>query len=219
VACPRPGAGLDIAQFLRSGNGTIYLIGSEKPYGSLTPFFSAFVSEFMEQARILAERQGGRLKTPLLVAADEAATTARIDFKRWLAVTAGYNITVVAGFQATSQIEEGWGGPAAAETILEMLSTKVIAGGFTSQATLDRLSFICGEYDSWRKEHGGRVPVKERTFSPERLRQLPNFHALVIQRNAKPVEVIVTPVWEHPAHQEVHLTDAPGPEAPGTTEE
>jgi type IV secretion system protein VirD4 len=219
VACPPPGTGLDIGAFLRAGNGTVYLIGSEKPYGSLTPYFSVFVSEFMEQARILAENQGGRLKTPLLVAADEAATTARIDFKRWLAVTAGYNITVVAGFQAVSQIEEGWGGPAAAETILEMLSTKVIAGGFTSPATLDRLASICGEYDSWRKEGRVRVHVKERVFPPERLRQFPPFNALVIQRNCKPVQVKITPVWEHPAHQEVHLVDAPEQNVPGTTEE
>lgn len=213
VACPRPGQGLGIAEFLRQGNGTVYLIGAERPYGSLTPFFSAFVTEFMEQARILAEQQGGRLRMPLLVAADEAATTARIDFKRWLAVTAGYNITVVAGFQAVSQIETGWGGPAEAETILEMLSTKVIAGGFTSTATLERLAVICGEHDSWHKEGGARVRTKERTFPPERIRQLPLFNALVIQRNAKPVQVRITPVWEHPAHQEVVITDEPEPGA------
>jgi type IV secretion system protein VirD4 len=219
VACPPPGQGLDVAAFLRRGNGTIYLIGSERPYGSLTPFFSAFVTEFMEQARILAEQQGGRLKMPLLVAADEAATTAKIDFKRWLAVTAGYNITVVAGFQAVSQIETGWGGAAEAETILEMLSTKVIAGGFTSTATLERLAVICGEHDSWHKEGGGKVRTKERTFPPERIRQLPPFNALVIQRNAKPVQVCITPVWKRSAHQEVTIIDAPGPSAPDDTEE
>lgn len=219
VACPRPGQGLDVAAFLRRGNGTVYLIGSERPYGSLTPFFSAFVTEFLEQARVLAEQQGGRLKMPLLVAADEAATTAKIDFKRWLAVTAGYNITVVAGFQAVSQIETGWGGAAEAETILEMLSTKVIAGGFTSTATLERLATICGERDSWHKEGGARVRTKERTFPPERIRQLPAFNALVIQRNAKPVQVKITPVWEHSAHQEVFIDNSPGQAAPGTTEE
>jgi type IV secretion system protein VirD4 len=209
TACPAAGQGLDIGTFLASGNGTIYLIGSEKPYGSLTPYFSAFVSEFLEQARILAERQGGRLRTPLTMAIDETATTAKIDLKRWLAVTAGYNITMITGFQAVQQIEEGWGGPAAAETILEMLSTKVIAGGFTSPATLERLSTICGTRDTWRKEGGVKVRDKEQVFPPERLRQLPKFNALVIQRTCKPVQVRIQPVWEHPAHQEVRLVDAP----------
>ncbi len=177
------------------------------------------MTEFLEQARILAERQGGRLRIPLMMAIDETATTARIDLKRWLAVTAGYNITMITGFQAVSQIEEGWGGPAAAETILEMLSTKIIAGGFTSTSTLERLAAICGHRDTWRRE--GRVKVRDRelVFPPERLRQFPQFNALVIQRNAKPVQVRITPVWEHPAHQEVRLIDAPERPAPGTAQE
>jgi hypothetical protein len=101
-----------------------------------------------------------------------------------------------------------------------MLSTKVIAGGFTSTATLERLAGICGHRDTWRREGRVKVRDKELVFPPERLRQLRQFHALVIQRNCKPVEVRVQPVWEHPAHQEVRITDAPEPEAPaGTTEE
>jgi type IV secretion system protein VirD4 len=215
VACPAAGQGLDIGEFLASGSGTVYLIGSEKPYGSLTPYFSTFVNEFLEEARILAEMQGGRLRNPLTMAVDETATTARIDLKRWLAVTAGYNITMITGFQAVQQIEEGWGGPAAAETILEMLSTKVIAGGFTSTSTLERLATICGHRETWRKEGGVKVRDKELVFPPERIRQLPQFNALVIQRNAKPVQVRIQPVWEHPAHREVRITDAPGQETPG----
>jgi hypothetical protein len=219
VACPGAGQGLDIGQFLAVGNGTVYLVGSEKPYGSLTPYFSTFVNEFLEEARTLAERQGGRLRIPLTMAIDETATTAKIDLKRWLAVTAGYNITMICGFQAVQQIAEGWGGAEAAEVILEMLSTKVIAGGFTSPSTLDRLAGICGHRETWRREGRVRVPDKELVFPPERLRQLRRFHALVIQRNCKPVEVIITPVWEHPAHQEVRLIDAPGQDAPEPTRE
>jgi type IV secretory pathway TraG/TraD family ATPase VirD4 len=219
VACPRvdgePVLGLDVARFLREGNGTIYLIGRKRPYGSLTPYFSAFVSEFMEQAGALAEEQGGKLRVPMLVAADEAATTAKIDFAEWCALTAGWNITVVAGFQSVSQIETGWGGQAACETILDLMSTKVIAGGFTSPPALERFSGICGDYDCWRKEGGAKTWTKERVFPPERIRQLKRFHALVVHRVCKPVEIVVTPVWEHPAHQEVVIEDAPEPgEAP-----
>lgn len=218
LACPPKGEGLDIAEFLRKGSGTIYLIGKKRAYGSLTPFFTAFASEFLEQASHLAERQGGRLPVPLLVAADEAATTARIDFERWLPVTAGYNITVAAGLQAISQLESNWGGPAVAETILTNFSTKVIGPGMTNPAELQRLSTICGERDTWRREHGARVRSKEFTFPPERIKNLPDFNVLVVPRSTKPVQVRVNCAWDHPAYQKVVVTDAPEPAEQDVTE-
>lgn len=200
VACPGDG-GVDVARFLREGTGTIYLIGSQRPYGSLTPFFTTFVTEYMEQARHLAERSpDGRLPVPMTLALDEAATTARVDLPRWLAVTAGYNITTVVGLQAISQLEASWGGPAQAEIILNNLNTKVIGGGVTSPADLERLSMVCGEHRVWRKEGGRRVHEMVRVFSPERIRMLPEWHALVVHRNAKSVEVRAAVMWEHPGY-------------------
>lgn len=205
VACPVEG-GLDIAGFLRRGTGTIYLIGAKRPYGSLTPFFSAFASEFMEQARVLAETSPGRrLAVPLTVVADEAATTAKIDFERWCAVTAGYNITVIAGFQALSQIISGFGGAEAASTIRTMFSTKVIAGGMTDHLELEMLSSICGDMDTWRRGSGSRIVEKERVYPPERIRLLPDMHALVIHRNSRVVQVKIRPVWDHPLYQPVTI--------------
>jgi type IV secretion system protein VirD4 len=220
AASPEPGQGLDIAAFLRKGSGTVYLIGSDRPYGSLTPYFSVFAGEFLEEARVLAEESGGRLPVPLTVAADEAATTARLDFARWCAVTAGYNITVIAGFQAVSQISEAWGGDAATETILTMFSTKVIAGGATSVPELDRLSFVCGERDTWAKEGGVRTWSRERVFPPERIRMLPDFNALVVHRNCKPVQVVIRPVWARGDYAPLTIVpERPASEAPETTEE
>jgi type IV secretion system protein VirD4 len=216
VACPR-GGGLDIASFLRRGTGTVYLIGSERHQGALTPFFSAFASEFLEQARILAENSPGRrLQVPLTIAADEAATTARFDFKRWCAVTAGYNITVIAGLQALSQLS-AWGGAEDQETIMTLFSTKIFAGGMTSQAELERVSFVIGEHDTWHREHGAKVRSRERVFPPERVRMLPDMNALVLQRNRKPVQVKITPVWNHRLHTETIIV--PAPEVPEEAEE
>lgn len=212
VACPADG-GLDVAAFLREGAGTVYLIGAQRPYGSLTPFFTAFVTEYMEQARHLAERSpDGRLPVPMTLALDEAATTARVDLPRWLAVTAGYNITVIVGLQAISQLEANWGGPAQAEIILNLLNTKVIGGGVTSPADLERLSVICGDHRVWRREAGRRVHETARVFPPERIRMLPGRNALVVHRNAKSVQVRVSVVWEHPGFAPVTLVDPPEPE-------
>jgi hypothetical protein len=208
VACPQ-GPGLDIAAFLREGTGTVYLVGADRPHGSLTPFFTAFASEFLEQARILAESSPGRkLPVPLTIAADEAATTARLDLKRWLPVTAGYNITVIAGFQAVSQIPDYWGGSDAAATILTSLSTKVIAGGFTEDAELARFSGMCGSRDTWRRQPGGKAVSAEQVFPPERIRLLPLMNALVVHRNCKVVQVVIEPVWKRRDYSPVTVVAA-----------
>lgn len=207
VACPQ-GPGLDVGAFLRYGAGSVYLIGSKRPYGSLTPFFSAFASEFLEQARHLAEEQGGRLRMPLTIVADEAATTAKLDFERWCAVSAGYNITIVAGFQTVHQLEVGWGTGSQADTILSLFTSKIFAGGMTSPAELERVSVVCGERDTWRREGGGKSRSTERLFPPERLRLMPDFNVLVMHRNAKPVQVVVRPVWNHPRYQPVTIVAA-----------
>jgi hypothetical protein len=218
VACPEPGEGLDIAAFLRAGRpGTVYLIGRNREYGSLTPFFSVFVTEFMEQARELAEKSGGRLAVPLTIVADEAATTAKINFKEWCAVSAGYNITVVAGLQAMSQLSE-WGSADDQETILTLFTTKVIAGGNTSSVELERESFVFGEHPTWYRQGGTRMREMVRTFPPGRIRMLPEFHAVLLHRSAKPVEVVIPPVWNHPACRPLTFTDAPEPVEPDTAE-
>jgi hypothetical protein len=197
VACPDPDRGehgLDIADFLRAGTGTVYLIGSERPHGSLTPYFSAFAEEYLEQARHLAEVSGGRLRIPMTLALDEAATTARINLKRWLAVTAGYNITAMVGLQSAAQVPDCWG-EKAAPVILTMFTTKVIGGGFTEDADLERFSRMCGEYESWRREGSRKVWAPEKTFSTDRIRMLPDGHVLLVQRNRKSVEVVTRMVW------------------------
>jgi type IV secretion system protein VirD4 len=206
VACPGR-AGLDIARFLRQGNGTVYLIGKHRAHGSLTPFFTTFVSEYMEAATALAERQGGRLAIPMTLVLDEAATTARVDLAQWLAVTAGYNITVLVGLQNIHQLAAYWGGQDQAEIILGNLTTKIIGGGVTGAGDLEQLSVICGDHRVWRKENGVKVHETARVFPPERIRLLPRQHVLVVHRNTKALEVLASVVWEHPLYTPVTLVD------------
>jgi hypothetical protein len=214
VACPEAGEGLDLAAFLRKGAPSVYLIGSERPYGGLTPYFSLFASEFLEECRVLAERSGGRLPVPATVVADEAATTARLDFARWCTVSAGYNITIVAGLQAMSQLS-AWGDESVRETILELFTTKVLASGTTSRHELELLSLVCGEVDTWHRDGRAKVRGKEPLYPPERLRQMADLNALLLHRNSKPVQVKVTPVWQHPQYAPAVIKDA----VPETTEE
>jgi hypothetical protein len=217
VACPGP-AGLDIGRFLRKGDGTIYLIGKHRAHGSLTPFFTTFVSEYMEAATALAERQGGRLAIPMTLVLDEAATTARVDLGQWLAVTAGYNITVLVGLQNIHQLAAYWGGEDQAQIILGNLTTKIIGGGVTGAGDLEQLSVICGDHRVWRKENGVKVHETVRVFPPERIRLLPRQHVLVVHRNTKALEVQASVFWEHPLYTPVTLVD-PDEDGPAEAED
>lgn len=219
VACPQPGQGIDLRGFIEDGTGTIYVIGADREHGSLAPYFAALGAETFHVARSVAEAQPGRrLRRPFVIVADEAATIVPLPWDKITAVSAGYNIGVTACFQADSQITERWG-PDRAKTIRTNFTVKIVSGGFTDPGELEALSVICGDRDTW--EHadaktgghasGGAHHAKERLFPPERIRLLPDWHALVLHRNARPVEVKVTPVWERRGYQRA---DLPAPVMP-----
>lgn len=211
AACP-PGEGFDPRAFLEDGTGSVYLIGADRPHGSLAPYFAAFGAEMFEAARSAAEDAGGRLPVPFTIIADEAAVICPLPFHRMTAVSAGYGITIAAVVQADSQITGRWGEHDGA-TMRTNFTVKVIGPGFTNPGELERLSVMCGEQDTWhhvRHPDGSRTrqPGSQRLYPPERVRLLKDWHALVIHRNTRVAEVTVTPVWDRPGYQR-----APAPPA------
>lgn len=211
VACPRPGEGVDLRGFIEDGTGTIYVIGADREHGSLAPYFAAFGAEAFHVARSVAEAQPGRrLARPFVIVADEAATIVPLPWDKITAVSSGYNIGVTACFQADSQITGRWG-EARAKTIRTNFTVKVIGPGFTDPGELEALSAICGDRDTWEHSdaraashaRGGTRHARERLYPPERIRLLPDWHALVLHRNARPVEVRVTPVWKRRGYERV----------------
>ena len=215
VACPAPGEGVDLRGFIEDGTGTIYMIGADRPHGSLAPYFAAFGAEAFHTARSVAEAQPGRrLRRPLVIVADEAATIVPLPWDKITAVSAGYNVGITACVQADSQLTERYG-EHRANTIRTNFTMKVIGGGFTNHAELEALSLICGHVDSW---HGSRADLrKERLFPPERIKQLADWHALVLHRNARPVEVTVTPVWKRRGYQPATAGPVLLPQRPAVT--
>jgi type IV secretion system protein VirD4 len=205
LACP-DGPGFDAREFIEDGTGSLYLLGEDRPHSTLAPYFAALTSEVFAAARAAAEACGGRLQFPLTMALDEAATICPVPIDRWSAVAAGYNITLIAGIQAKSQLAR-WG-DAGAATIWNNFTTKVVGGGFTDPGDLEALSAVCGERDTWHHVRNSdrsrtKQPATERLFPPEKLRLLAKWHALVLHRNTKPVEVVVTPVWERRGYEPV----------------
>jgi hypothetical protein len=214
AACPRPGDGVDLRRFIEDATGSIYVIGADRPHGSLAPYFAAFGAEAFETAKAVAEDQGGALEVPFTILADEAAVICPLPFHTMTAVAGGYRIVIAACVQADSQLVSRWG-EQDAKTMKTNFTVKVIGGGFTDPAELEALSVMCGDRDTWDHVHhpdGSRTrqPRQERLFPPERIRMLPPWHALVLHRNTRPAEAAVTPVWDRRGYQPA----APAPARP-----
>ena len=213
AACPRPGDGVDLRGFIEDATGSIYVIGADRPHGSLAPYFAAFGAEAFETAKAVAEDQGGTLQVPFTILADEAAVICPLPFHQMTAVAGGYRIRVIACVQADSQLTSRWG-EHDAKTMKTNFTVKVIGGGFTDPGELEALSVMCGDRDTWdhvRHPDGSRTrqPRQERLFPPERIRLLPAWRALVLHRNTRPVVAAVTPVWDRRGYDPARPVPAP----------
>src|ERR1035441_1459539 len=180
------------------------------PHGSLAPYFAAFGAEAFHTARSVAETQPGRrLRRPFVIVADEAATIVPLPWHKITAVSSGYNIGITACVQADSQITARWG-EHDAKTIRTNFTVKIIGSGFTDPGELADLSAICGDRDTWDPAGSGPGSARpERLYPPERIRLMADWHALVVHRNARPVEVKVTPVWKRRGYERVQPVLAP----------
>ena len=93
---------------------------------------------------------------------------------------------ITAVCHSTSQLEQRWGKPGAA-TIWATCGTKILLGAISDPDTLEHASKLCGT--------AGDGDGKEPVVPPELLRMLPDWRALVIRMNLRPVVVKVRPAW------------------------
>lgn len=214
IACPQEGENTDLRRFIEQGTGTIYVVGEDREFGSLSPYFAFVAAEAFDTARQVAESQGGKLRRGLTMAIDEAATICPVPLHKWSSVAAGYNILLIAAIQALSQLPARWG-PHDGDTILTNFTTLVVGGGFKKPDDLEALSMVCGDHEVPVPGRKGEF-MRERLYSPERIRLLDTWHALVIHRNTRPVEIMVKPVWTRAAYQRVpdHPVPASGGQQP-----
>jgi len=110
IVTPRPGdRPFDVREFLNS-KGTLYLLGEDKPYGSIAPLFSCLTGEIFEIARQMAkESPSGRLDPFLRMILDEAAIICPLPLDRWTADAGGWNIQILISVQSLSQLYQRWG--------------------------------------------------------------------------------------------------------------
>jgi type IV secretion system protein VirD4 len=206
---PEAAEAFDPAGFLRD-NGTLYLLGTTGAQLSVAPLITALLEDLLDTARTLAAASPhGRLDPPLLLLLDEAANIAPIpSLPNLLADGGGAGITTVAVLQSLAQARARWG-DAGADAMWDAATTKVVLGGLAHADDLQRISRLAGDIDLPHVTHsrGSGGPSRSTTtrrlpaLPLERIRCLPAGQALVLARRCPPVEVRLTPWWQHPSQQ------------------
>jgi hypothetical protein len=186
----------DVASFL-ADNGTLYVLGSERPHASVAPLLAALTSYVFETAKQLASRRtSGRLDPPLLLALDEAALITPVPLDRWVADAGGRGIHIVWAVQSPSQLAQRWGREGA-NTVWNATNAKLVYGGLTLEADLTAISRLCGErHEVVRDGQWGQRLERMPVLPVDRLRTLPMWHALLLHRVMPPTVVRVRPVWD-----------------------
>jgi type IV secretory pathway TraG/TraD family ATPase VirD4 len=196
----------DLADFL-AGRGTLYLLGTTGAQLTVAPLVTALVEALVDAARTAgAATADGRLDPALTVLLDEAANIAPIpSLPNLLADGGGSGITTVCVLQSLAQARARWG-QAGADAMWDAATTKVILGGLAHAEDLQRISQLVGEVDEpvRTRTHGAggastsigprRLPV----LPVDALRTLRPGHAIVLARNARPVEARLRPWWGGP---------------------
>jgi type IV secretion system protein VirD4 len=204
---PEAGEAFDPAGFLRD-NGTLYLLGTTGAQLSVAPLITALLEDLLDTARTLAAAAPhGRLDPSLLLLLDEAANIAPIpSLPNLLADGGGAGITTVAVLQSLAQARARWG-DAGADAMWDASTTKIVLGGLAHADDLQRISRLAGDIDLPHVTHsrGSGGPSRSTTtrrlpaLPLERIRCLPAGQALVLARRCPPVEVRLTPWWQHPS--------------------
>jgi type IV secretion system protein VirD4 len=205
AACPAPGEEtFDVDRFLKE-RGTLYLLGSERRHGGLGPLFTALTGHIHERAKWLAsQRRHGRLDPPLTMVLDEAALICPVPLERWTSDAGGRGIVLAIAVQSPSQLYDRWG-QRGGETIWNNANITLVFGGLGVAKDLDDLSSLCGE--RIERTHSQTVGSDRRrsTTSSERhvramtsnaIRELPDWHVLVLRRNTPPAIGRIRPVWD-----------------------
>src|SRR4051812_24440897 len=188
-----------------SEQATLYLVGSERPYGSVAPLFSALTGHLFETAKRLASRRpGGRLDPPLMMALDEAALICPVPLERWTSDGGGRGIPLAISVQSPSQLYDRWG-QEAGRTIWSNAAVKLIFGGLTVAEHLDEISALCGQRDERvLSVTGGRGQKRSRSLvtrrvpvmAPDAIRTLGKLRVLIVHRTTRPVLGRIVPVWQ-----------------------
>ena len=127
------------------------------------------------------------------MALDEVTQICPVDLPVMLSDSAGKGVLITAVCHSRSASSSSAGASTALTRSGRRCGTKVLLGSISDPDTLEAASKLCGT----AKIGDGKEPV----VPPELLRMLPDWRALVIRMNLRPVVVKVRPAWRRLAYR------------------
>lgn len=189
---------------------TLYLLTKEAA-GGAAPLVAAFADRVMQDAIVVAERRGGRLDPPLLVALDEAANICKIaDLPQLYSHLGSRGILVVTILQSYPQGVRVWG-ETGMNTLWAASTIKVIGAGLDDEAFLGKVSKLIGDHDVTTRgvQHGqGRMGEnlsvrRQPIMAVEDLRQMRKSTAILFATGCRPAMLTMQPWYRGPRKAEL----------------
>lgn len=185
----------DIHDLIRN-NGTIYVVGREDPYQSVTPFMTAAVEAVFDAALDVAHRSyQGRLTPPFFACLDELPSTAPIPTLITRAANErALGINIMYATQSLPQLRIALG-TEQAKSLIALTNNLLVFGGSKDTAFNKDLSDLMGTVKYDTASHNIGVTYKssqvshttEAVIRPDEIRQLEPGHALLITDGLKPI--------------------------------
>ena len=179
------------------GGSTLYLLADPHQAELGRPLFVALLGELVDAAYERANRAGGRLPFPLLLALDEAGNAAPLPNLAQVASTCSdLGLVLLTMFHDLPQARQTYGAEQAG-TLVNNHRAKLLLPGMTDRDTLRYFAELLGQQTvkvtSTTRGHGGestseqsqRVPLR----AVDELRQLPDEHALVVYGRLPPAVI------------------------------
>lgn len=199
----------DLDQFrpeeFATSKDTLFLL-SKDGGGSASALIAAAADAVMRAAVAQAERDGGRLDTPLLAILDEAANVCKIsdlpDLYSHLGSRGVIPITILQSYRQGVRV---WG-EAGMDALWSAATVKLIGSGIDDADFADKLSRMIGEHDVETVSHStsesGRSTStsmrQERILPADKVRALPKGKALLFATGVRPGLLDLKPWYLEP---------------------
>jgi len=171
--------------------GTIYFINSGED-SIATPLFRAVIERIFRDCVYAGSLYpNGKLPVPVGFYLDELTQIASVPLNKWLAYAGGSGVFCCYVIHTPAQLVEVYG-EAAARTIWQLTSTKMVLWGNSDPTLMEDLSVVLGEDTGELSPR--KVPV-------EFIRRLPRGRGLVVAGNLRPIVVKVRPLQSRIAHR------------------
>jgi type IV secretory pathway TraG/TraD family ATPase VirD4 len=201
---PGPDEAFDVASFV-SGRNTLYILGKERGDHPITPGVHILLETIWGQTRAAAARMpGGRIEPPLTVELNEAASIAPMgSLPRWMSITARSSIAIHVYVRSLSHMKDRFG-EKSTRNMWDSAAYRVVLGGGGNADDLAEISRLVGDVRRPPSlTDAGHNDVISPILSVEDLRTMKFGRAVVIAREARPVEIRLTPWWKRPDGPEI----------------